>query len=114
MTSHECNISSLWKQLEFVCGGNKESPCNSKLELEMNGRQILYKCPICGQTTSYYDVEKFVDKITKIIIEDTEDGCDTNLTNYQMKMMSRYDSKQHIFKVLSHTQTQMKVSLKHG
>lgn len=111
MAKHECSISSLWGQLEFVCGSCEEP---HKLELEMNGRQVVYKCPVCGRTHSYYDVEKFVDKITKVIIEDTEDGCDTNLTNYQMKMMSRYDSRQHIFKVLSHTHTKMKVSLKHG
>ena len=114
MANHECSISSMWKRLLFVCGGKGDTPCTATLQPEIHGGYVLYKCPVCGQTTYYYDVEKFVNKITQIIIDDSEDGCDTNLTNYQMKMISRYDSKQHIFKVLSHTPTQMKVSLTNG
>ena len=114
MAKHQSSISSLWGHLEFVCGGRNDSPCNSKLELEMDGRKVLYRCPVCGQTTWSYDVEKFVDHITKTIVDDADEGCSTNLTNFQMKMTSRYDSKQHIFRVLSHTPTQMKVSIKNG
>ncbi len=114
MAKHDLSISSLWKHLDFVCGGHPDAPCGTKLELNMNGRQLNYQCPVCGQTTSYYDVEKFINKITKMIIEDTEEGFDTNLTNFQMKMVSRTDGRQHIFRVLSHTPTEMKVSLRNG
>lgn len=112
MTKHEASISSLWRQLEFVCGGEHDG--TPKLEPEMKGLQVVYRCPICGQTTAYYDIEKFMDKITKIIVDDAEDGCATNLTNYKMTLISRYDRKQHTFKVLSHTPTKMKVSLNNG
>ena len=89
MAKRDTSISSLWSQLEFVCGGSNTDPCETKLELETNGRQVLYRCPKCSQTHTYYDVEKFVQKLTDIIVDDEDEGCTTNLTNYQMKMVSR-------------------------
>jgi hypothetical protein len=114
MAKHDMSISSLWKHLEFVCGETTEKPCHTQLDLIMQGKQPVYQCPVCGHTTSYYDVERFINKITKMIIEDTEDGVETNLTNFQTKIVSRYDGKQHIFRVLSHTPTELKVSLRNG
>ncbi len=112
MAKREASISSLWSQLEFVCGNPTENGiCGAKLNPEMLGRQVVYKCPVCEKTHTYYDIEKFVDKITHIIVDDTEDGCATNLTNFKHKLISRYDSKQHLFHVLSHTNTKMKVSI---
>lgn len=114
MAKKDVSISSLWRQLEFVCGAAGDNEiCNTPLELSMNGRQVNYVCPKCGQSHSSYDVEKFVDKVTAIIVEDAEDGCATNLSNYKHKLISRYDSKQHLFQVLSHTNSKMKVSIKY-
>lgn len=115
MAKKDVSISSLWRQLEFVCGATgSDKICGAPLELSMNGRQVNYVCPQCGQSHSYYDVEKFVDKVTAIIVDDAEDGCTTNLSNYKYKLISRYDSKQHLFHVLSHTNSKMKVSIKYG
>lgn len=115
MAKKDIRISNLWDMLEFACGTETENGiCGAKPEMEMSRNQVIYKCPVCGTITAYYDVEKFLEKISAIIVEDMEDGCETNLTNFKHTMMSRYDSKRHTFKVLSHTKTKLKVSLKNG
>ncbi len=115
MAKRDIRISNLWNMLEFVCGTETESGiCGAALNMEMAHKQVVYKCPVCGAVTAYYDVEKFLDTISSAIVEDTENGCESNLTNFKHKMVSRYDSKRHTFTVLSHTISKMKVSLKNG
>lgn len=109
----EINISNFWRQIHFVCGQPKENGiCGHDMIPEMTSTQVLYRCPVCGKSTPYYDIEKFMNKVAKMIVEDTEDGVESNLTNFKMKIMSRIDKKQHTFTVLLHTNKQMKVSLK--
>lgn len=113
MAKSDMSISNLWPQLEFVCGQQHDgAPCNHALVAEIKMNKVLYICPCCGASTNYYDIEKFVDKVTAVIIEDAEDGVMTNLTNFKHKMVSRYDSKQHVFQVLEHTNSKMKVSIR--
>lgn len=107
------SISNLWSWMKFVCGGKLNGDgCGEPLKLEMQRNQVMFVCPKCGQSTPYYDVEKFMQKVEKMIVEDAEDGIDSNLTNFKHKLISRIDRKQHEFTVLTHTPREMKVSIR--
>jgi predicted RNA-binding Zn-ribbon protein involved in translation (DUF1610 family) len=116
MSQQDIRISNLWRMLEFTCGQPGENgTCGAHLTPQLIAeKHVVYKCPVCGASHNYYDIEKFINKIVKILVEDQEDGCETNLTNFKHKLVSRYDSRTHVFTVLSHTNTKMKVSLKNG
>ena len=115
MAKSDIRISNLWDMLHWVCGNETDNGiCGTTLEADIVKNQVIYKCPVCGNTTAYYDMEKFIEKITKLIVEDLEEGCESNYTHYKHPMMSRYDSKRHTFKVLEHTKTKLKVSIKNG
>lgn len=109
----DISISNLWRQMEFVCGAPSENgTCGYTMIPEMGYKQVYYKCPHCGCATPYYDIEKFINKASKMIVEDAEDGIESNLTNFKMQVMSRIDKRHHTFTVLLHTHNKLKVSLK--
>ena len=111
----DANISNIWRHLKFICGAPTEDGiCGQEMAPEMAVRQLVFKCPKCGEMIPYFDTEKFINKATNIIVDDAEDGIETNLTNFKMKMISRIDKKQHTFTVLLHTQDKLKVSIKNN
>jgi predicted RNA-binding Zn-ribbon protein involved in translation (DUF1610 family) len=109
----DINISNIWRIMKFFCGSKTEDGvCGEELKMEMQRNQVMFVCPKCGQTTPYYDVEKFMQKVQKAIVEDAEDGIESNLTNYKHKLISRIDRKAHEFTVTKHTSNEMKVSIR--
>lgn len=111
--SKDISISNLWNLIQYSCGCiHNGEVCGEPLTMEMKHNGVFMVCPKCGASTSTYDVEKFMNKVATTIVEDAEDGIETNLTNFKHKLISRMDRKSHEFTVTSHTNKRMKVSIK--
>lgn len=75
-------ITNLWGKMDLYCGNVHEE----KMELKDKPKGMFYECPICKNSFSLKDIEKFFDKI-----EDIEREADLNdemmdITNTTIKV----------------------------
>lgn len=91
------SIKGLWNILSFECvreNGPDGSKCEGKMDLTQQGTRLACECRKCRFGVPYPILEKFVDKISKAIVNDASEGIEVNLTGYKGK---EYDRSKDIF-----------------
>lgn len=80
-------ISNTWGKLDLYCGAGH----TEKMELKQKRAGIFYECPLCKNSFSMNDIEKFLDKLENIQIEAELNDELLDIKNIKLKVgMCRY------------------------
>ena len=100
------NIAGFWKRIRFICGADTDIPeqkvCGSDFDIIEVNKKIFYKCPVCGAMIPYHEIEKAVDKIAGMMIDEDDVECDVNLTNATWFAVDKTIGRKYVFRVVSH------------
>ena len=107
-------ITNFWKTIYLRCGAMIDNePCKEAFVLVPGSEtsEPYYRCPKCGTVVPYFPTSEFVYSLMNMLIEDEDDGCDTNLTYTKAVKQDPNTGKSYTMTVVAHRPGKIKVEI---
>ena len=104
----KASISNFWRTVTFVCGSCENE---AVLDTASINTRLYYKCDAHNFMIPAYEVENAVNKMAAMIVEEAEDGCAINLTNFRWEQRDKATNRTYVFRVKEHKNSKIRVAV---